>query len=176
MIKVHDKHFKVYMTEEEISREVTRVAREIMRDLGDKDPLFCPVLSGAFMFMSDLARALDFEAEMYFVKYSSYEGLKSTGNVKTIIPFPDSCRGRHVVIVEDVIDSGLTMEYLLAEVSKLEPASVSVATFFFKPDSFKSNFNIDYIGRSIPNDFILGYGLDYDDRGRFYKNVYVISD
>lgn len=176
MIKVKDKHFRVYMSEEEISREVARVASEIMRDLGDKDPLFCPVLSGAFMFMSDLARALDFEAEMHFVKYNSYEGMKSTGKVTTVIPFPDCCRGRHVVIVEDIIDSGLTMDFLLAELSRLEPAGISIATFLFKPDSFKGNYKIDYIGRSIPNDFILGYGLDYDDRGRFYKNVYVVND
>lgn len=176
MITVHDKQFRLYMTEQEIRDAVTRVASEISRDLGDKKPLFCPVLTGSYMFMSDLARALDFDAEMCFVKYSSYSGMSSTGVVKTVIPFPDKCRGRHVVIVEDIIDSGVTMETMLSELRKKEPAGVSIATFLFKPDAFVKDFKIDYVGRSIPNDFIVGYGLDYDDKGRSYKDIYVVSE
>ena len=176
MITVHDRNFDLYMTEEEIQKEVVRIGREISRDLGDKNPLFCPVLTGSFMFMSDLARALDFDAETYFVKYSSYSGMSSTGKVKTVLPFPEKCRGRHVVIVEDIVDSGISMETMLEELQKLEPAKIYIASFLFKPAAFKKNFKIDYIGRSIPNDFIIGYGLDYDDYGRFYKDIYVVNN
>ena len=126
------------------------------------------------MFMTDLARALDFDAETYFVKYSSYSGMNSTGVVKSELPFPQKCRGRHVVIVEDIVDTGITMDAMLTELQKMEPAGISIASYLFKPDSFKKNFKIDYIGRSIPNDFILGYGLDYDNFGRFYKDIYVV--
>ena len=127
------------------------------------------------MFMTDLARALDFDAETYFVKYSSYSGMSSTGKVKSELPFPQKCKGRHVVIVEDIVDTGITMEAMLEELRKMEPAGIYIASFLFKPNSFKKNFKVDYIGRSIPNDFILGYGLDYDNFGRFYRDIYVVS-
>ncbi|MBR6331171.1 MAG: hypoxanthine phosphoribosyltransferase [Bacteroidales bacterium] len=174
MITVHDRNFKLYLKEEDIQSDVRRVAAEISRDLKDKNPLFCPTLTGSFMFMTDLARALDFDAETYFVKYSSYSGMNSTGVVKSELPFPQKCRGRHVVIVEDIVDTGITMDAMLTELQKMEPAGISIASYLFKPDSFKKNFKIDYIGRSIPNDFILGYGLDYDNFGRFYKDIYVV--
>ncbi len=174
MITVHDRNFKLYLKEEDIQSDVRRVAAEISRDLKDKNPLFCPTLTGSFMFMTDLARALDFDAETYFVKYSSYSGMNSTGVVKSELPFPQKCRGRHVVIVEDIVDTGITMDAMLTELQKMDPAGISIASYLFKPDSFKKNFKIDYIGRSIPNDFILGYGLDYDNFGRFYKDIYVV--
>lgn len=174
MITVHDRHFKLYLKEEDIQSDVRRVAAEISRDLKDKNPLFCPTLTGSFMFMTDLARALDFDAETYFVKFSSYSGMNSTGVVKSELPFPQKCRGRHVVIVEDIVDTGITMDAMLTELQKMDPAGISIASYLFKPDSFKKNFKIDYIGRSIPNDFILGYGLDYDNFGRFYKDIYVV--
>ncbi len=175
MITVHDKQFELYLKEADIQSDVRRVAAEISRDLKDKNPLLCPTLTGAFMFMTDLARALDFDAETYFVKYSSYSGMSSTGRVKTELPFPAKCKGRHVVIVEDIVDTGITMEAMLGELRKLEPAGIYIATYLFKPDSFRKDFKIDYVGRSIPNDFILGYGLDYDNFGRFYKDIYVVK-
>ena len=175
MISVHDKQFRLYMPESEIQQIVKRVASDISRDLRGKNPLFCPTLTGAFMFMTDLARELDFDAETYFVKYSSYSGMQTTGKVRTELPFPQKCRGRHVVIVEDIIDTGITMDAMLKELAVLEPAGVYIASFLFKPDSFKKDFKIDYIGRSIPNDFIVGYGLDYDNYGRFYRNIYVVD-
>lgn len=175
-ITVHDKRFRLYMPESEILAEVKRVAQEISRDLKGKDPIFCPTLTGAFMFMTDLARELDFDARIRFVKFSSYSGMASTGKVNNELVFPEKCRGSHVVIVEDIVDTGLTMDSMLKELAKLEPASVRIATFFFKPDSFQKDFKIDYIGRSIPNDFIVGYGLDYDDLGRFYRDIYVVDE
>lgn len=173
MITIHDSDFELYMTEAEIRQVVGRVASEISADLKGMNPLFCPTLTGSFMFMSDLAKSLSFDAEVCFVKYSSYIGMGSTGVVSCQLGFPDKCRGRHVVIVEDIIDTGITMEAMLGELSKKEPAGIYIATFLFKPGSFQKNFKINYIGRSIPNDFIVGYGMDYDDYGRFYKDVYV---
>lgn len=175
MIRIHDRSFGMYMPETEIKEVVNCVAKQISRDLKDKNPLFCSTLTGSYMFMSDLARSLDFDAEICFVKYTSYKGMSSTGKVSSDLPFPAKCKGRHVVIVEDIVDTGITMEAMLDELRKLEPASISIATFFFKPDSFTKNFKIDYIGRSIPNDFIVGYGMDYDGYGRMYKDVYVVS-
>ncbi len=175
MVKIHDKDFKLYMSEQEIKSVVADMAAKISHDLRDKNPIFCPTLTGAFMFASDLVRALDFEAEVCFVKYSSYSGMNTTGVVNSEMPFPAKCKGRHVVIVEDVVDTGITMDAVLADLHSMEPAGIYIASFFFKPDSFRKDFKIDYIGRSIPNDFIVGYGMDYDDRGRTLKDVYVLN-
>ena len=176
MVKIHDKNFKLYLPEAEIMNDVRRVASEISRDLKDKNPLFCPTLTGSFMFMTDLAKALDFDAETYFVKYTSYSGMSSTGKVKAELPFPAKCKGRHVVIVEDIVDTGITMSSMLEELGKYEPAGIYIASYLFKPNSFKKDFKIDYLGRSIPNDFIVGYGLDYDGLGRFYRDIYVVNE
>ena len=176
MISIHDKLFDIYMTQAEIQSEVARVAREISRDLGDKNPIFCPTLTGSFMFMSDLARALDFDADICFVKYTSYQGMHSSGVVSTDLPFPSRCDGRHVVIVEDIIDTGCTIDAMLGQLQKLNPVGIHIASFLFKPGCFKKNFKIDYIGRSIPNDFIVGYGMDYNDYGRFYKDIYKVCE
>lgn len=175
-IQVHDKRFKTYLPAAEIAREVARLAQELGRDFRGKDPLFIPILNGAFMFASDLLRALDFDVEIAFVKYASYEGTNTTGVVKELIGFPESVRGRHVVLVEDVVDTGISMAHTLERVQAMQPASVSVCTFFFKPDKFVKHFKIDYIGRTIPNDFILGYGLDYNGLGRTYADVYVLDE
>lgn len=174
-ISVHDKQFRPFISSEEIAREVQRIAKEISRDLRDKDPLFCPTLTGAYMFMADLAKAMDFDAETYFVKYTSYSGMSSTGIVRAELPFPAKCSGRHVVIVEDIVDSGTTMKAMLDALVPLKPAGVYIATFLFKPDSFRETFPIDYVGKRIGNDFILGYGLDYDGRGRCYPDIYVVN-
>ena len=176
MITVHDRHFKLYMPEAEILNEVSRVAMEISHDLKSLNPLFCPTLTGSFMFMADLAKALDFYAETCFVKYASYAGMQSTGTVRADLPFPAACRNRHVVIVEDIVDTGITMDAMLRAVEALQPASVHIATFLFKPGSFTKQFPIDYIGRSIANDFIVGYGMDYDGLGRFYRDIYVVDN
>lgn len=175
-ITVNDRQFKPYLTASEIDAIVDNVASRISADLKGKNPLFCATLTGAFMFMSDLAKKLDFDADICFIKYSSYSGMKTTGKVTTDLPFPEKCRGRHVVIVEDIIDTGITMDAVIGELKRLEPAGICVATLLFKPGSFKKNFKIDYIGRSIPNDFIAGYGMDYNDYGRFYKEIYVVEN
>ena len=176
IIQVHDKTFKLYMSDVEIQKEVKRVAAELSRDFKGKDVILCPVLTGSYLFAADLTRYMDFDPELAFVRYSSYAGMQSTGHAKAVLGFPERCRGRHVVIVEDVVDTGETVSQMLEDIKPLEPASVSVCAFFFKPGSFRKSYKVDYIGRSIPDDFIVGYGLDYDGEGRTYKDVYSIAE
>lgn len=175
-IKVHDKYFRLYMPEHEIQEAVERVAQQISRDYADKSPILCPVLTGSYLFAADLTRYLSFDPEVRFVRYTSYSGMNSSGVVQAHLPFPERCRGRHVIIVEDIVDSGICMDYMIAELQKLQPASIAVCTFFFKPGNFEKSFKIDYCGKSIPNDFIVGYGLDYDDYGRTYRDVYILDE
>lgn len=175
-IKVLDKTFKLYMPDSEIQAVVSRVAEAISHDYLHKLPILCPVLTGSYMFAADLLRQLSIDAPVSFVRYSSYEGMASTGTVKKILGFPQDCRGRDVIIIEDIIDSGISMGYVIEELKKMEPASIAVCTFLFKPGSFKGNYKIDYIGKSIPNDFIVGYGMDYNEFGRTFRDIFVIND
>lgn len=176
MVKVNGKQFKVYASSEELQGIVSRLGKEISRDLRDKNPIICPVLTGSFIFAADLVRALDFDAQVAFVKYTSYAGTQSTGSVKTGIPFPKDCTGRDVLIVEDIVDTGISMDYMISELQKLNPASISICSLLFKPSSFQKDFKVDYVGKSIPNDFVLGYGLDYDGHGRLLPDLYVIDE
>ena len=174
-ITVHDKQFRLLMPAAEIETAVRRVAEDISRDYEGKELILCPVLTGSYLFVADLTRFMTFDADLAFVRYQSYAGMQSTGTVRSLLPFPERCRGKHVLIVEDIVDSGITMETMLKEVAALEPASVRVCTFLFKPGNFTKSFPIDYIGASIPNDFIVGYGLDYDGRGRTYRDLYILD-
>ena len=174
-IKVHDKTFKLYMSESEIRAAVQRVADEISRDYVNRSPILCPVLTGSYMFASDLSRNLTIPAPISFVRYFSYEGLSSTGEVKRALPFSEKCRGRDIIIVEDIIDSGLSMKTLLQDVHALEPASVAICSFLFKPGNFKGDYKVDYYGKAIPNDFIVGYGMDYDELGRNLPDIYILD-
>lgn len=175
-IRVKDKIFKPYMSEKEIADIVADVAKRISDDLRDKDPLFLGVLNGCFIFASDLMRALDFDAQISFVKMSSYSGTDTTGTVKQLIGLNEDLAGRTVVIVEDVIDTGISMEKMLELLKQKNAGDVRICTFFFKPGKFQKNYKIDYIGKSIPDDFIVGYGLDYDGYGRNLKQIYVIDN
>lgn len=174
MIKVLDKEFELYMSLEEIRSVIQRLASEISRDYKGRTPLICPVLTGSYMFAADLTRAIDFDVEVSFVRYTSYSGMSSSGEVKEELPFSDRCSGRDVIIVEDIVDTGVSMEYMLKKLESLHPKSVAICSFFFKPGCFSKQFKIDYIGKSIPNDFIVGYGLDYNGMGRTYPEVYVV--
>jgi hypoxanthine phosphoribosyltransferase len=176
MITVHDKKFDFFMTANEIDAVIQRLADEISRDMRELDPIFCPVLSGSFLFAADLVRKLDFDPEISFVKFSSYDGLQSTGQVKELIGFPDSVRGRHVLIVEDIIETGISMAAMLKKLYEKEPASVKVCTLMHKPELLQCDVQMDYIGREIPNAFIVGYGFDYNGHGRTYPDIYSLSD
>ncbi|MBQ7443602.1 MAG: hypoxanthine phosphoribosyltransferase [Bacteroidaceae bacterium] len=172
---VKDKAFVPFLPEAAVQKEVARVARELTRDLGDKSPLFLPVLNGAFMFTADLLRHFEGACEVCFIKLASYAGTQSTGAVREVIGLAADITGRHVVIVEDIVDSGLTMAHTIATLRKHNPASISVCTLMLKPAALHVEVPIDYCCMEIPNDFIVGYGLDYDGFGRNLREIYVLA-
>ena len=175
-MRVKDKEFKPFITEAEIQQIVVRLAGEVSSDYKDSNMVVCPILTGAFMFASDLVRRLTVPCEVAFVRYTSYSGLSSTGNVRCMLPFPPEIEGRDVLIVEDVVDSGLSMSHILDAVWKLNPRSVRICALFYKPAAFKGDYKVDYVGREIGNEFIVGYGLDYDEQGRNLPEVLVLDE
>lgn len=172
-MKIKDREFEPFVGREEIEAEVARVASEISRDYAGRRPVLCPVLTGSFVFAADLARRLTVEAEVSFVGYKSYEGTRSSGEVRAVLPFSPRVEGRDVIIVEDIIDTGLTMEVMLSDLAEMRPASVRVCSLFFKPESCTRNVRPDYKGFDIGNEFIVGYGLDYDGQGRTLPDLWV---
>ena len=175
-MRVRDKNFKPYMSGKEIADIVANVAKQLNKDLRDKDPLFLGVLNGSFIFASDLLRAIDFDAQISFIKMSSYSGTSSTGTVKQLIGINEDLTGRTVVIVEDIVETGISMEKLLALLREKNPADIKICTLFFKPGKFQKDFKIDYIGKSIGDDYIVGYGFDYNGYGRNLDQIYVIHN
>ena len=177
IIKVSDKEFAPFIPQEKIENEIHRIASEIKRDMIDKEPLFLVMLNGAFMFAAELFKNLDMPCEMAFVKYKTYEGTHSTGKANALLGLDaQQIKGRNIVIVEDIVDSGFTMNELLKDLDANGAKSVSIATMMFKPNAFKFNYKIDYIGMNIGNDFIVGYGLDYNEYGRNLKEIYKIIE
>ena len=177
IIQLKDRRFKVMITAEEIDRAVQSVAEQINRDYADCDtPIFLGVLNGSFMFLSDLIKKIEFENEISFVKLASSEGTASTGNVKNIIGLNGSVEGRHIIIVEDIVDTGKSMAHMVEELKDYNPASVEICTLFFKPNSYQGTADIKYHAMDIGNEFIVGYGLDYDQVGRSLKDIYVVTE
>ena len=172
IIKVHDKEFIPYLTSKEIDEQVSRVAAEINRDYIDKKPLFIAILNGAFIFAADLFKQINVEAEIAFIKLASYKGVKSTGKVITAIGLDAELYGRDVIIVEDIVDTGKTLSQFLPQLEHQHPASLRIASLLHKPDAMMHPIKIDYLGFTIPNKFVLGYGLDYDGLGRNIKEIY----
>jgi hypoxanthine phosphoribosyltransferase len=175
-IKLHDKTFRVLIPAEEIDNAVTRVAEQLNERYEGRTPIFLGVLSGSFLFLADLVRKVNFENQLAFVKISSYNGTESTGNVKQLIGVDFDIEGRDIIIVEDIVETGHSMNYLLDYLGKKNPASISICTLFFKPEKFLYEYNIDYTALSIGNEFIVGYGLDYNQLGRNLKDIYVIDE
>jgi hypoxanthine phosphoribosyltransferase len=175
-VKVHDKEFEPYLTREEIDIQVTRVASEISADYKDKRPLFIAILNGAFIFAADLFRKLDIEAEICFIKLASYKGVKSSGKVITAIGLDVETYGRDVIIIEDIVDTGKTLSQFLPQLEHSQPASLKIATLLHKPEATVHPLKIDYLGFTIPNKFVLGYGLDYDGLGRNIREIYQLID
>ena len=175
-IQIKDKRFVTSVSEAVIQKEVKRVADEINRDLKDADPLFISVLNGSFMFTADLMRYLDMPCEVSFVKLSSYAGTSSTGTVKELVGLNQDIEGRTVVIVEDIVESGLTMERLVATLKSHNPKEIRIATLLVKPEKLEVDLKLDYVAMNIPNDFIVGYGLDYDGYGRNYRDIYTVVE
>lgn len=175
-VKVKDKTFKTSISEAEIKQRVKELAAKISDDLAGKNPLFLGVLNGSFIFAADLMREMTIPCEISFVKLASYQGTTSTGKVKEVIGINEDLTGRTVVIVEDIVDTGGTMKQMIEALGTRNPASIDVCTLFVKPDKLKEPIDIRYAAFSIPNDFIVGYGLDYDQQGRQLKDIYTLVE
>ena len=173
-VQVRDKRFAISIPEAKIKERVAEIAAQISSDFEGKKPIFLVVLNGAFIFAADLIRGVSADCEVTFVRFSSYKGTASTGDVQQVLGIKEDLRGRTVVIVEDIIDSGLTMKELVKTVKALEPKEVHIAALLVKPDNMRVQLDIPYCCFRIPNDFILGYGLDYDGEGRNLKDIYTV--
>ncbi|MCX6252459.1 MAG: hypoxanthine phosphoribosyltransferase [Bacteroidetes bacterium] len=172
VIILKDKKFGVSITAKEIDAAIRKVSDQINRDYEGKNILFLPILNGSFMFTADLLRKIRIPCQVTFVKYASYSGISTTTQVTELIGINESVASRHVVILEDIVDTGITMDLVLNELKKFHPADVRIACMFHKPEAFVKSFKIDYLGMNIPNEFVVGFGLDYDGYGRNYADVY----
>jgi len=175
-IKLLDKEFKIFIKDNEIQKIVESISTNINK-LQVKNPLFIAVLNGSFLFASDIMRKITLpDAEISFIKLSSYSGTKSTGNVNELIGLNKQIKNRNVIILEDIVDTGNTLEKIIKILKEKKVASYKIATLLFKPDAYTKNINIDYIGKSIKNDFVVGYGLDYDEIGRNLPHIYKLKN
>ena len=175
-VKIKDKSFRVSIPEAEIKQHVKALAEQMSKDLEGKNPIFLGVLNGSFIFAADLMREMTVPCEISFVKLASYQGTTSTGKVREVLGINENLSGRTVVIVEDIVESGQTMKQMIESLGTRNPESVRICTLFFKPEKLKEDLNLDYVAFRIPDDFIVGYGLDYDGLGRELKDVYTIVE
>ena len=176
IVKIKDKTFKTSIPEAEILKKVQAVADRLNEDYAEKCPVFLAVLNGSFIFAADLMRAVTIPSEISFVKYASYVGTSSTGNMKTLMGINQDLEDRHVVIVEDIVDSGHTMAHMIENLKQKHPASIEICSLLVKPGNLKVDLDIKYTVMEIPNDFIVGYGLDYDQEGRNLRDIYTIVE
>lgn len=176
IVKVKDKTFRTFIPEAEIQQRVKAVAEKLNEDLKDKNPLFLAVLNGSFVFAADLMRMITIPCEISFVKLASYQGTVSSGKIKEVIGINEDLKGRTVVIVEDIIDTGFTMKRMLEQLGTRDPESLHICTLLVKPGKLQVPLNIEYAAMEIPNDFIVGYGLDYDQQGRNLRDIYTIVE
>ena len=175
-IQIKDKRFRISIPESEIKARVKELAEQISRDMAGKNPLFLGVLNGSYIFTADLMREMTIPCEVSFVKLASYQGTTSTGKIQEVIGINENLSGRTVVIVEDIVESGLTMKRMIEQIGTRNPASVHICTLFFKPEKLREELTLDYVAFRIPDDFIVGYGLDYDQQGRCLRDVYTIVE
>ena len=171
-IRILDKKFREMITEEDIQKRIDELARQINRDLNTKDVVFLGILNGAFLFAADLFRRINFEVRISFVKLASYEGTSSTGTIKELIGWNEDIRNKTIVVLEDIVDTGDTIERIVDELVIRKVSEVKIATLLFKPAAYTKNIQIDYTGFKIPNEFVVGYGLDYNGYGRNLPSVY----
>ena len=176
IIRVHDKDFEPYLAAEEITEKIRWIASKVDTDYAGKKPLFVAILNGSFMFASDLFKAITIEAEICFIKLASYKGTKSTGQVITAIGLDTDMHGRHVIILEDIVDTGKTLSEFLPQLEHQQPASLKIAALLHKPEATVYPIKVDYLGFSVPNKFLLGYGLDYDGLGRNIPSIYKLVE
>jgi hypoxanthine phosphoribosyltransferase len=175
-IRLHDKEFELYIPSYTIQSRVKNLAEKISEDMTHHTPLFIGVLNGAFLFCADLFKHITIECEISFIKVSSYKGTDSKGKIKNLIGLNEDVNGRDVIFVEDIIDTGMTARFLNDEINKFNPKSITWASLLLKPDKLIQPINIKYLGFEIPNDFIVGYGMDYDGLGRNLQDLYVLKN
>ncbi|MDY5686633.1 MAG: hypoxanthine phosphoribosyltransferase [Prevotella sp.] len=175
-VKIKDKSFRVSIPESEILERVKAVADKINKDMAGRNPLLLAVLNGSFVFAADLMRMLTIPCEISFVKLASYQGTTSTGKVKEVIGINEDLAGRTVIIVEDIVETGLTIKRMIESLGTRNPESIHICTLLLKPACLKVPLNIEYAAMEIPNDFILGYGLDYDQQGRNLRDIYTVME
>ncbi len=173
-VEVNGKTFRISIPEAEIKKRVKEVAEEISRDMEGKNPLLLGVLNGAFIFAADLMREMTIPCEISFVKLASYQGTTSTGKVTEVLGINEDLTGRHIIIVEDIVDTGLTMKRMIESLGTRNPASVSVCALLVKPDKLQVELDLKYVAFKIPNEFILGYGLDFDQAARGLRDIYTL--
>jgi len=175
-VTIHGKKFKSLISSVRILKAISFIAKKIDKDFKNERPLFLSVLNGSFLFTADLLKKIKVECEISFIKVSSYSGTQSTGNVNTLIGLSENLEGRTIIILEDIVDSGNTLENVLRELKKHNPKTIKVAALFFKPHDYTKKIKLDYIGIDVPNKFLLGYGLDYDGLGRNLQDVYALEE
>ena len=176
IVQIKDKRFKTFISEDEIQQRVKAVSDRINHDMEGKKPLLLAVLNGSFVFAADLMRHITIPCEISFVKLASYEGTVSTGKVVEVMGLNEDITGRDVIIVEDIVDTGKTMERMLDTLGTRNPNSLHICTLLLKPEKLKIPLNIEYAAMEIPNDFIVGYGLDYDQEGRNLRDIYTLVE
>lgn len=174
IVTIKDRQFEKFIDFEQIQQAINKIAADINEDLKDSQPIFLAVLNGSFMFAAELMKEINIPCEITFVRFSSYDGIETTNNVKRLIGLNEDIENRTVVILEDIVDSGNTIVELTTMLSQYNPKDVKVATLLFKPEALKREVSLDYVAMEIPNDFIVGYGLDYDGLGRNLKNIYKV--
>lgn len=176
-VTLHDKEFELSMPKQDIDRYVKGVAEKINADYKGKEaPIFLSILNGSFMFTADLLRYIELQSKVSFLKLSSYQGTTTTGKVRELIGLNEDIKGKSVIVIEDIVDTGITLENIITQLEVKEPAEIKIATLLYKPEAYKGTRNVDYVGKEIPNEFIVGYGLDYDNLGRNLGDIYTVVD
>ena len=175
-IQIRDKQFRRYIPSGEIQKIVEEIAERINRDFAGKEVIFVGILNGVFIFAADLFRRIDLDARITFLRLASYQGTQSTGRVKQLIGLSEDIRDQIIIVVEDIVDTGTTLDHIVRQLDSFQPAEIHIATLFLKPEVYHNNIPLDYVGREIPNRFIVGYGLDYDGYGRNLESLYVLDE
>lgn len=175
-ITVKDKTFKPYISEKELNNAISNVAKQINADYKGKHPIFIGILNGSFMFMSDLLKQIDLQCTVSFIKLASYQGTTSTGIINELIGLNENIEEQDIILIEDIVDTGNTLVKLYELMQSKNAKSIKIASLLFKPEAYKKTHKIDYVGKEIPNAFVLGYGLDYDGWGRNLSSIYVLDD
>jgi hypoxanthine phosphoribosyltransferase len=174
-VQVLDKKFRELITEEEINKRIGELANKINSDYSGREVVFLGILNGAFLFAAELFKRINVKARISFVKLASYKGTNSSGTVHELIGWNEDIRDKDIIIIEDIVDTGNTLERIVDELSIRKVAGVKVATLLLKPDSYAKDIPVDYVGFSVPNDFIIGYGLDYSGYGRNFPSLYILA-